>query len=427
MRGLATTIVACGLMTACTPGPPADGRWDPPQLVAMVDDGEDARVHQVVVDAHGNATAVWSQTDGTLRNLWANRLVPGAGWGTPTRIETTDIGPFGAASVAADPTGNVIAVWSQYDASGYGIGANRFVPGVGWGTPQLLREAGDDSAGHPRVAMDAAGNAIAIWSEFSATGTTWIWSIRSSRFVPAAGWSGAQWIGGHQWGASNPQIAMTPSGLAIAVWSEGTPFSAEFPEAIGPETISFRRYVPGSGWDSGGNPTEGGTQWGSGAQFPQVATDPDGNFIIVWEQDGVMVRRFAVGRGWDMPFNLEGAWPQVVVDPAGTGTVISSGGAATFTPDSGWVESPPIAPGAFPSLAVGPPGELFAVWTESGIRSNRPFGGSTPAAIDSSPDAVGGHVAVDPHGNATAVWQRPGGIWSSTFHPDAWGRLRDDP
>ena len=45
---------------------------------------------EVAVDASGNAIAVWRQDDGIAfnYNVWANRFVPGSGWGMAELIET---------------------------------------------------------------------------------------------------------------------------------------------------------------------------------------------------------------------------------------------------------------------------------------------------------------------------------------------------
>ena len=80
---------------------------------------------QVAVDGSGNALAVWRQYDGTQFSIWANRYTAGTGWGTATLIET-DAGFAGSPQVAVDGSGNALAVWSQSDGTRDNIWANRF-------------------------------------------------------------------------------------------------------------------------------------------------------------------------------------------------------------------------------------------------------------------------------------------------------------
>ena len=58
------------------------GQWHAAELVET-DDAGDASIPQVAVDSSGNAIAVWFQSDGIRRNVWANRYVPGVGWVPP--------------------------------------------------------------------------------------------------------------------------------------------------------------------------------------------------------------------------------------------------------------------------------------------------------------------------------------------------------
>ena len=108
-------------------------------------------------DNSGNATAVWSQSDGTRVNVWANRYVPGTGWETPTLIESENGPDAHSVHLAVDPSGDVTAVWATWD-----VWSNRYVPGRGWGTATIIGPEGD---GSPYVATDASGNAIAVWNQ----------------------------------------------------------------------------------------------------------------------------------------------------------------------------------------------------------------------------------------------------------------------
>ena len=51
----------------------ANAGWDVAELLET-DDAGDARGPRVALDPNGNAVAVWTQSDGTRDNIWANRF-----------------------------------------------------------------------------------------------------------------------------------------------------------------------------------------------------------------------------------------------------------------------------------------------------------------------------------------------------------------
>ena len=139
--------------------------WEGAQLIET-DDAGSANDPRVVIYPRGNAHVVWHQSNGMVTNIWANHFTPETGWGEAQLIESDDAGDADSAQIAVDPKGNAIAVWSQSDGIRRSIWANRFTPAGSWGTAQLL-EAGDEGdAVVPQVAMNPAGRGIAIWSYY---------------------------------------------------------------------------------------------------------------------------------------------------------------------------------------------------------------------------------------------------------------------
>jgi hypothetical protein len=116
----------------------------------------------LVAGPSGQLFAAWVQNDGTgnLR-LWVNRFA--GSWGTAQAIS----GPSSilqTPSLAVDGAGNALAVWTGVDAGFTSVLWNRYEPASGWGTAAPLESVGV-SAGKADVAMDAAGNATAVWVE----------------------------------------------------------------------------------------------------------------------------------------------------------------------------------------------------------------------------------------------------------------------
>jgi hypothetical protein len=163
-----------------------DGAWDPTGTPIENDDGE-ARTPDVAMDPRGNVTVVWSQY-GPPFNIWANRYDAGTGLReTAQLIEHDDAGDALAPRVAIDAAGNAIAVWQQSDGTHTHVWASRH-GGTCWDAPVRLDTSDTADAQAPRIAMNAGGAAIVVWRH--AEGTTrqaWI-----NRFDVGSGWSGAE-------------------------------------------------------------------------------------------------------------------------------------------------------------------------------------------------------------------------------------------
>ncbi|HAK59465.1 MAG TPA: hypothetical protein DCO77_03645 [Nitrospiraceae bacterium] len=239
----------------------------------------------MAVDGSGNAVAVWDQSDGTRDNIWANRYVPGFGWGTAVLIETDNAGHAYYPQVAVDGSGNAVVVWNQSDGTRDSTWSNRYEVGTGWGTAMLIESDNAGDASNVQVAVDGSGNAVAVWYQSDGTrDSTW-----ANRYVVGTGWGSAMLIESDNAGdASNVQVAVDGSGNAVAVWqqSDGTRTN-----------IWANRYVVGTGWGS----TALIETANVGSAFsPQVAVDGSGNAVAVWQQsDGtrynIWANRFVAG------------------------------------------------------------------------------------------------------------------------------------
>ena len=248
----------------------------------------DAVLPQVAFDANGNAVAVWQQSGGTLYNIWANLYTAGSGWGTAEKLEFDSAGDARYPQVAVDATGNAVAVWIQSDGTRDNIWANRYVVGSGWGTAELIETDNTGSAAAPQLAIDSAGNALAVWQQSDGTRDN-IWS---NRYVVGSGWGTAALIESDDSGpASGQQVAVDSSGNAMAVWEQfdGTRIN-----------IWANRYVVGTGWGTAELVENDDT---GDAEIAQVAMDASGNAMAVWQQfDGSLINiwanRYVAGTGW---------------------------------------------------------------------------------------------------------------------------------
>jgi len=194
------------------------GEWVELQDVET-DDSGNAFFPQVAADAEGNAIAVWQQqTDGTRFDVWSNRyLASTRKWGDAERIEHEDAGDAEKPQVAMDGNGNAIAVWVQSGRGRAGIWSNRYVANTGWGNAAPIGPSNLVSARAPQVAADPDGNAVAVWVQFDGVQD----SVWSNRYAANGGWGRSQPVEtDDELGVQGPQVAVDSEGNAVAVWSQ---------------------------------------------------------------------------------------------------------------------------------------------------------------------------------------------------------------
>jgi hypothetical protein len=166
---------------------------------------------QVAFGAGGSAMATWSRTDGTVYSVWASRHVGGV-WEAATLLETSDTGSANPPQLAFDALGNGLAVWSQSNGTINNIWANRYTAGTGWGSAELLETDNGSYADSPQVAIDGSGNAMAVWNQFR--------PITYNRYANGTGWGAAAKVDANSGNqpTGNPHLAISPGGTAVAVW-----------------------------------------------------------------------------------------------------------------------------------------------------------------------------------------------------------------
>jgi VCBS repeat-containing protein len=158
--------------------------WGTPAVVETYDEVElqsNAYDVRASVDGSGDIMAMWLQVDGDEGHYVANRYVPGTGWGTQLNIgEYVHVGHVANSTdfdIVSNAAGDTVAVWTL--VSGIGdenvpypvyLSANEYYAATGeWGTEEVIdrtaRFPGDveGDASKPAVAIDAQGNAIAVW------------------------------------------------------------------------------------------------------------------------------------------------------------------------------------------------------------------------------------------------------------------------
>lgn len=325
--------------------------------------------------------------------------------------------------VAFDARGDAMTVWSRSNGANDRVQATFRPAGGAWEEPVNLSPRGE-SANEPQVVVDGQGDAMSAWDSYN--GVTF--NVQAA-FRPAGGaWQEPATLSAEEIpGADTPQVAFDSKDDAIAIWHRGGPFGGAVQTAFRP--------VDGT-WQSPVKVAELGFG-------PQIAFDSQGNALAVWEHYNgsnyiVQSASRPAGGEWQMPVNVSEAGetaerPQVAVDGHGNAIVVwhrwTNGLFSTrivqaaLRPAGADAWQAPVnisEPGATnPQIAFDGHGNAIAVWSGNGA-AFKPAGGPWQAPVELEPggEAQSPQAAFDGHGNALVVWPSSNRIQSATRAAD---------
>jgi hypothetical protein len=343
----------------------AAGRWGVPEIVEF-SQGH-ARAVQIAADGTGTVTVIWIQQELGLSGLWANRHIPEKGWQQPVRVEPV-AGELYAPQLAIDASGRGFATWERRQGNRFGVRVSRYTPEDGWGPPRDI-DAGEGDSVSPRVAVHAKDNAIAVWSRRDSTGNR---RIISARYVRSEGWGPPEEISTVGEDAYDVHVAMDASGNAIAVWEQ---------DMEGEETIFARRFDVNTGWSVGVQlEIDGEEGYGPRLAVSPDGSAVVTWIRADGEAGTVVAARYTRGRGWERPLTVQGGELLYVFDlhiaANSRGGVLATwcqtDGSrnnvwyARFEPDTGW-QAPTLAEKRSgsahrPRAAAGMTGSFGLVW-----------------------------------------------------------------
>ena len=223
----------------------------------------------------GHQAFVWSDyIPPTGLDLMVATRSPGEDWSSPRRLSDPG-GRVDAPDVALDAQGDAIAVWDGDHSV-----ASAFLPSGGdWSAPRTLSTAYRMTSATPGVAFDSAGNALAVWNE---DGT-----LRAA-YRPAGGDFGAPQVlstHGGPIGLAPAQIAFDAAGRATVLWQDGS-------------RIAVGDRPPGGTFDAATLLTPPDVDGGNA----RLAVLPDGTTFVLAEehpQGGVVVYTRPAGGSFD--------------------------------------------------------------------------------------------------------------------------------
>ena len=225
---------------------------------------------------------------------------------------TPQFGSLLAPVVAADAEGNFVVAWNDLGSFGehVGIYLQRYDHnGARIGSETLaVPLASNNASPRPAIAMDASGNFLIVWQ----TGGYFGGGIAGQRFDATATPVGEPIQISGDLGSANydPQVSMTPDGVAVVIWSNYGGFDGDA------EGVFGQRLAP-DGEPLGGRFVVNAVTQGS-QQLADVAADDAGDFVVTfYTPAGVMGRRYR-------PDGLPEA-PESMLAPSGGRNAVASG------------------------------------------------------------------------------------------------------
>jgi hypothetical protein len=185
-------------------------------LLAQAGDAGDT---SIATDGKGNALTTWTQVDGTQSTIWTRRYNNTSHtWGQALPVSKP--GRVNSSRVVFDPAGNAMVVWAQQSGAIYEVSARLLDASTGvWGEVVTLGQTSRPVMGL-QIAIDANGNAMAAWIYWD--GKTQ--SVFYNRYS-AGRWGSATPLEQDDTVISDTlgvRIAMNANGAAMAVWSQFT-------------------------------------------------------------------------------------------------------------------------------------------------------------------------------------------------------------
>ena len=416
-RPLILATVALVGAALALPGPAAASTWLAPATVSAPD--RDASPPQLAIDGRGTVTAVWS----TSVSVHAASRPAGGEWTAAAEI-------YSGAPIVMNPRlavnarGDAIAIWECGDNV---LRASVRPSGSGaWLAPREVAPGYE-----PRIALDPAGNATAVWAAYKGSGPV----VQAASRRWGEDWTSPVDLSGPNYNSwpdqpsQDPRIAIDGRGDALAIWTQTIDRSTAIVRAA-------RKSAARGIW-------QGSVDVASAGAGVELAVNAHGDAVAVWQKPGFVIQAARAGAGgsWEPPVDLsrpgrDNVEPSVAIDPQGAAVAtwmsIASADdevvqAAVMPPGGAWeppaAVSRPAAVTTFdsrPVVAAAGTGKAVAVWTRyDGTEliaqsAEHPRGGAWTAPVDVS--QRGAHardpaVAADGEGNAAAAWNRMG--WPS--------------
>jgi hypothetical protein len=238
----------------------------------------------VAMDSDGDFVVVWQSggsQDGSGAGVYAQRYnSSGVAQGSEFKVNSYTTAYQSSPSVAMDSDGDFVVVWgsNSQDGSGYGIYGQRYnASGVAQGSEFGVNSYTTSNQQLPSVAMDSDGDFVVVWESTIQDGSNY--GIYGQRYNASGVAQGSEFIV-NSYTTSNqrvPSVAMDNDGDFVVTWqSDGQ-------DGSGAGVYGQRYNASGV---AQGSEFLVNTYTTNNQGPPSVATDSDGDFVVVWESYG---------------------------------------------------------------------------------------------------------------------------------------------
>ncbi len=249
---------------------PAGGSFSAPAIISPspLTLGDDADSPRVAIDAAGDVTAVWDYKElaGPRSVVQTATRPAGGSFSAPITLSDTSQ-DASSSSVAMDSAGDAIAVWTRSNGTNFIVQESSSPPGGAFAAPVDLSATGENAA-TPEVAMTPAGAATVVWARPDPSG---YWIVQASSGSPGGGFAAPLDLSATGQDASDPMVAVNAAGAAAVAWKRSN----------GSNDIVQATTRPSGG---GFSPPIDLSAAGQDAVFPDVAMDGVGDATAVWRR-----------------------------------------------------------------------------------------------------------------------------------------------
>ena len=237
---------------------------------------------KVAAAADGSFAVVWqsSYQDGSGIGVFGQRFnAAGAKVGAEFRVNTITGGDQQAAAIAMRPSGEFVVVWSGGYSAYSDETAQRFdAAGVKVGAPFTVNTYTTGNQRAPAVAIDSTGDFVVVWGSDAQDGDSF--GVFGQRFNTAGQKVGPAFqVNTYTTGEQDyPAIAMDRAGNFVVVW---TSLDGQDGSSTG---VFGQRF--NSGAEKVGPEFQVNTFTASQQGDASIALEPDGGFLVAWKSFG---------------------------------------------------------------------------------------------------------------------------------------------
>ncbi len=262
MRRMKTMILAIGILAFVQVG---QADWTPAKRLTWTT--ARSLLPRIAADSFGFLHIVWIEWTAALPEIYYKKSTDGgATWGTSKRLTWTSGSSLGP-TLAVDPSGHLHAVWDDSTPGNEEVYYKKSTDGGDtWSTAKRLTSTSGNSSEASLVA-DPSGHLHVAWYD-STPGNEEVYYKKSTDGGNT--WSTAKRLTWNSGSSRRPVLAVDPSGHLHVVWYDSTP---------GNWQVYYKKSTnEGSTWTE----SKRLTWSSGFASDPALAIDPSGHLHVVW-------------------------------------------------------------------------------------------------------------------------------------------------